>query len=130
MFVYLSVCSMSPTYAPPCFSASTPIAGVDYHTPTLSVPTLPLRLLGVQKRLQDGNQLLERRQPSRQFGCDLLRVFTELNVEILAVRTRTHRGAENRLHHEGVVRFERAAVRGPEGDAEFFGYVGEVLGEG
>lgn len=91
---------------------------------------LPLRLLCLQKRLHNRNHLSQRLQPNLEFLLHFRRIFPQLHIEILSVRDGAHRGAEDRFHHEGVVRFERRAIGGAEGDGELFGatWGGEVLG--
>jgi hypothetical protein len=112
-------CIRSPTY--PALSSNIP------H----SIYTLPLRFLSIQEALQNRNNPLQRRQPRPQLTLHLLLIAlaAKLRVKVFTIRTCAHRGAEDRLHHEGVVRFEGAAVRGAEGCRELFGGSGEVLGE-
>lgn len=98
---------------------------------TIHIPYhLPLRLLPVQKPLQNRNDPLQRSQPSLQLLLYplFLPLPGKLSVEVLAVRTRAHRGAEDGLHHEAVMWFQSIAVRGAEGGREFFGGGGQILG--
>jgi hypothetical protein len=60
----------------------------------------------------------------------LFLIATELRIKVLAVRTGTHSGAEDRLDHEAMMWLERRAVGGAEGGAEFVGGGGQVLGYG
>ena len=78
---------------------------------------LPFRILPLQKRLQNRNNLHQRTQPRLQLTLHLrlTPLCPQLRIKVLTVRTRAHRSAENRLHHEGMVRFERVAVGGAEG---------------
>lgn len=111
----------------PCTSTST--SQLCSHTPHITL-YLPLRLLTIQERLQDCNNLLQRRQPHLQFRVDLLGVFSELDVEVLAVGAGRHGGAEDRLDHEGVMRLKGIPIGVAEGSGEFIGGNGEVLGQG
>lgn len=91
-------------------------------------PDLPLRLLPLQKPLQHRNNFLQTSKPHPQLTHNLLLILAQLDIEILPVRTRAHRGAEDGLHHEGVVRFQRVAVGGAEGGGELVGAGCDVLG--
>ena len=112
-------CIRAPTY--PALSSNIP------H----SIYTLPLRLLSIQEALQNRNNPFQRRQPRPQLTLHLLLIALapKLRVKVFTIRTGAHRGAEDRLHHEGVVRFPCAAIRGAEGGRELLGGGGEVLGE-
>lgn len=93
---------------------------------------LPLRLLLLQERFQNSNNPPQRCQPRLQLTLHplLIPLSPKLRIEILSIRTRRHRSAEDRLHHERMVGFEGVAVRGTEGGRQLFGGSGEVLGEG
>lgn len=93
---------------------------------------LPLRLLPVQERLQNSNNPLQRCQPRLQLTLYLLLISLspKLRIKILSIRTRRHRSAEDRLHHERMVGLEGVAVGGTEGGRHLFGGDGEVLSEG
>lgn len=90
---------------------------------------LPLRLLTPHKLLQNPHTLLQTHQPSIQLLIHPLLIIPQFGIKVFPVRRRAHRGAENRLDDEAVVRFERVAVGVAEGVGEFFGLVGEVVAE-
>ena len=87
---------------------------------------LPFRLLPPLKLLQYRHLLLQPFQPLARGGVHLGGVVAQLRVEILAVRRGGHGGAEDGLHHEGVVGLQRAGVGGAEGGRELFGWVLQV----
>lgn len=90
---------------------------------------LPLGFLALLEGLQDGHHLLQGNNLLVHLGNDLGLVITQLGVEVLAVRSRGHRSAEDRLDQEGVVRLEGAAVGFTEGLGQFLGGVVEVVAE-
>lgn len=94
-----------------------------------TVFNLPLGLLSLQKPLQNRQQVLQRCKPNPQLFLHLLVILPKLRIEILSVRTRTHRRREDRLNHEGVVGLEGRTVGAAEGGGELFGDLSEVLGE-
>lgn len=100
------------------------------HTLSVQVYNLPLGLLAVKESLEDGKQLFQSGQPGSHLLQDFLLVLTELDVEVLSVGAGTHSGAEDGLHHEGVVGFEGCAVGVSEGGGELFAGGCDVLGEG
>ena len=87
---------------------------------------LPFSLLPRLELLQDRHLLLQRLQPLPRRRVHLRGVVSQLSVKVLAVRRRGHGGAEDGLHHEGVVGFQRVAVGGAEGGGELVGGVLEV----
>jgi hypothetical protein len=91
---------------------------------------LPLGLLPLQETLQDRNDLLQTCQPNPQLRSHLLHICTQLRIKVLTVRSRRHGGAENGLHHEGMVGLEGAAIGISEGGRELLTCGSDVLGEG
>lgn len=92
----------------------------------LDFPPLPFRLLPPLKPLQNRHLPLQGLQPLPRRLVHLLVIIAQLRVKVLPVRRRGHGGAENGLHHEGMVGFQGAGVGGPEGGRELFGGVLEV----
>lgn len=94
------------------------------------MPLLPLGFLACLEGLQDGHHLLQRRDLLLHSREDLGLVISQLGIEVLAVRSRGHGGAEERLHHERVVRLEGATIGITEGVGQLLGRVVEVVAEG
>ena len=93
----------------------------DMHQSITPFFPLPLRLLPPLELLQYRHLPLQRPQPLPRRLVHLRGVVAQLGVEILPVRRGGHGGAEDGLHHEGVVGLQRAGVGGPEGGRELLG---------
>lgn len=93
---------------------------------------LPLRLLAVDKWLQDAHNLLERGQPGLELLVELGRrsVLSDLLVEVGALRAVAHGGGEDLLDDEVVVGLESLTVGVGEGDGELLRGVLRVGAEG
>lgn len=87
---------------------------------------LPLRLSSIHKSLEDTNLFFQRDKPQSQLMLDLLQVRSQLRIEILPIRRRRHGRAEDRFHHEVMIRFERRPVRVAKGRRQFFRLHGHV----
>lgn len=98
--------------------------------PISDVFPLPLSLLASQESLEDLNNLLQSIKISLKILLDLGRIITHLAVEILAVGTRGHGGAEDGFDEEGVEGLEGFGVGGAEGVGEFLVGVLEAEDEG
>lgn len=73
-------------------------------------PVLPLGFLTVLETLENGDDLLEGSKIGAHLSGDLGGVFTELDVEILAVRAGAHGGGEDGTDEETMVRLKSGAV--------------------
>lgn len=91
---------------------------------------LPFRLLSPLELLQYTHLLLQRLQPLPSLLLHLLLVVSKFCKEILSVWGSGQCGAEDRLHHEGVVGFESVTVCVLEGDGEFVRGVLEIVLDG
>lgn len=98
-----------------------------YQSHRSNLSPLPLRLLAIEKRLDDSNDLVERSEVLAQLLLDLLLVVAELGVEVLAVGAGGHGGAEDGLDEEAVVRLERDAVGAAERVRQLVVVVRQVL---
>jgi hypothetical protein len=90
---------------------------------------LPLRLLPRQKPIENRNILFQALEPLLQLRLHFCVIIAQFLVKVLAVRRRAHRGAENRLHDERVVRLECVAVGIAERVGELFVRVRNVVAQ-
>lgn len=101
-----------------------------FRRPPGPIRRLPLGFLGGQEVVQDLDNVLEAAQPSTKLFLNTSLVVTKLGVEVLAVGSCAHGGAENGLDHEAVVLAEGVAVGRAERDADLLSGVGQVLAKG
>lgn len=95
------------------------------------MPTiLPLGILRIHEPFENTNDLFQTHEVAPQLELNLLRVITQLGIEVLAVRTSTHGGAEDRLDNKAVVGLQGSSIGGAEGFREFLRILGDVGREG
>ncbi len=92
-------------------------------------PKSPLRLLPLLEFLQNPHLPFQRIQPLTHSRLRL-RLIPHLGIKVLLVRRGGHGGAEDRFHHEGMMRFQGAGVGGAEGGGELGVGVLEGVTEG
>jgi hypothetical protein len=87
---------------------------------------LPLGL-GGNKLLKDSDDLSKRSKVGLELVLNLLRVLTELGVEVLSVGNGGHSGAEDGLDHEAVVGLQGVSVGSAERVSKLLFLVGDVF---